>query len=331
MAQIDEMRLMVRVARMYYERSMSQSAIAEQLGLSQPTVSRLFKRAKDEGVIRITVNTPQGIYTDLEEKVIDKYNLRDAIVVDTMREDDEKVIMRELGTTAAYYVESAIQQNEVIGLSSWSSTLLALVDTLHPVPRKPGVQVLQILGGVGNPSAEVHANHLTARLADLVEGTAVFLPAPGIVGSEAARQVLLDDAYVRQAVELFDQVTLALVGIGAVKPSSLLAASGNIFSQEELDLLHANRAVGDILLHFFDQDGKPVKTFLDNRVVSMGLEQLRKVERAIAVAGGRRKYEAIRGALRGRWINILITDRFTAERLVQETGDGEGASKNPGL
>ena len=318
MGQIDELRLMARVARMYYERDMSQSVIAEQLRLSQATVSRLFKRAKEEGVIRISISIPQGVYTELEEKLIDGYQLRDAIVVDSIREDDETIIMRELGAAAAYYVESVIKQHDVIGLSSWSSTLLALVDALHPVPRKSDIRVLQILGGVGNPSAETHANRLTDRFADLVGGTAVFLPAPGVVGSEAARQVLLDDVYVRQALELFDQVTLALVGIGAVQPSSLLAASGNIFSEEELRLLQSNNAVGDVLLHFFDNAGNPVKTFLENRVVSMSLEHLRKVDRAIGVAGGRRKYDAIRGALYGHWINILITDRFTAERLVKE-------------
>jgi DNA-binding transcriptional regulator LsrR (DeoR family) len=318
MGQIDELRLMARIARMYYERDMSQSTIAEQLGLSQATVSRLFKRARQEGVIRISVSVPQGVYSELEEQLIDRYQLRDAIVVDSIRSDDDKVIMRELGAAASYYVESVVKQNDVIGLSSWSSTLLAVVDALHPVPRKAEIRVLQILGGVGNPSAETHANRLTARFADLVGGTAVFLPAPGVVGSEAARQVLLDDVYVRQALELFDQVTLALVGIGAIQPSSLLAASGNIFSEEELQLLKSNNAVGDILLHFFDNDGNPVKTILEDRVVSMSLEQLRKVDRAIAVAGGRRKFEAIRGALRGRWINILITDRFTAEGLVKE-------------
>jgi DNA-binding transcriptional regulator LsrR (DeoR family) len=318
MGQIDELRLMARIARMYYERDMSQSTIAEQLGLSQATVSRLFKRARQEGVIRISVSVPQGVYSELEEQLIDRYQLRDAIVVDSIRSDDDKVIMRELGAAASYYVESVVKQNDVIGLSSWSSTLLAVVDALHPVPRKAEIRVLQILGGVGNPSAETHANRLTARFADLVGGTAVFLPAPGVVGSEAARQVLLDDVYVRQALELFGQVTLALVGIGAVQPSSLLAASGNIFSEEELNLLKSNNAVGDILLHFFDNDGNPVKTVLEDRVVSMSLEQLRKVDRAIAVAGGRRKFEAIRGALRGRWINILITDRFTAEGLVKE-------------
>jgi DNA-binding transcriptional regulator LsrR (DeoR family) len=318
MGQIDELRLMARIARMYYERDMSQSTIAEQLGLSQATVSRLFKRARQEGVIRISVSVPQGVYSELEEQLIDRYQLRDAIVVDSIRSDDDKVIMRELGAAASYYVESVIKQNDVIGLSSWSSTLLAVVDALHPVPRKAEIRVLQILGGVGNPSAETHANRLTARFADLVGGAAVFLPAPGIVGSEAARQVLLDDVYVRQALDLFDQVTLALVGIGAIQPSSLLAASGNIFSEEELQLLKNNNAVGDILMHFFDSDGNPVKTVLEDRVVSMSLEQLCKVDRAIAIAGGRRKFEAIRGALRGRWINILITDRFTAEGLVKE-------------
>jgi|SRR5579859_429552 len=318
MGQIDEMRLMVRVGRMYYERDTSQSAIAEQFGLSQASVSRLLKRAREEGIIRISVAVPEGVYSALEEKLIERFHLRDAIVVDTVAGDDEKVITRELGTAAGYYIESVIKPNDTVGISSWSSTLLAVVDAMHPVPRKPEIRVLQILGGVGNPSAEAHATHLTGRLADLVGGKAMFLPAPGIVGSEAARQVLLDDIYVQQALEMFNQVTLALVGIGAVQPSSLLAASGNIFSEEEQNMLSSYKAVGDVLLRFFDGDGKPVKTFLDNRVVSMSLEQLRKVDRAIGVAGGRRKYAAIRGALRGRLINILITDRFTAEQLIKE-------------
>lgn len=318
MAQIDELRMMVRVARLYYGRDLSQSAIGNQLGLSQATVSRLFKRAKQEGIIRTTVNVPKGIDTELEEQLIDRYELRDAIVVDSSRVDDEKVITRELGAAASYYIESVIKQNDVIGLSSWSSTLLALVDALHPVPRKADVRVVQILGGVGNPTAKAQANRLTSRFADLVGGTAVFLPAPGIVGSEAALQVLLDDVHVREAVGLFDRVSLALVGIGAMQPSSLLAASGNIFSEKEQRMLESYNAVGDILLRFFDGEGNPVKTFLENRVVSMSLEQLRNVSRAIGVAGGHRKMDTIRGALRGRWINILVTDRFTAERLVRE-------------
>lgn len=318
MAQIDELRLMARVARMYYENDMRQSDIADQLGLSQATISRLFKRAKEEGILRISVHVPQGVFSELEEQIIDKFNLRDAIVVDCIH-DEEQIIQRDIGAAAAYYIESTIKPNEVIGLSSWSSTLLAMVDAMHQVPRKPDVRVVQVLGGIGNPSAEIHASRLTSRFAKLVHGAATFLPAPGILGSEGALKVLLEDPYVKEAMALFNEVTLALVGIGAVEPSELLAVSGNIFSNEELDMLRNKGAVGDILLRFFNVSGQPVENSLDHRVVSMTLPQLRQVGRSVGVAGGKRKFNAILGALRGGLINVLITDCFTAQRLVDLT------------
>jgi DNA-binding transcriptional regulator LsrR (DeoR family) len=302
---------------MYYEWDIRQAEIARQLGLSQATISRLLQRSKQEGIIRISVSVPNGVYTELEESLVKKFSLRDAIIVDCL-EDTENIILRDLGASAAYYLESAIQANEIIGISSWSSTLLAMVDALHPLPKKPGVKVVQILGGVGNPNAEVHATHLTSRLAALVKGEPIFLPAPGVVGSEAAKQVLLDDEYVGKSIALFDRVTMALVGIGAVQPSALLAESGNIFSSQEQDVLVQKRAVGDVLLRFFDHQGKPIDSELDKRVISMSLYQLRKVDRAIGIAGGSRKFAAIRGALCGGWINILITDHFTAAKLVRE-------------
>ncbi len=223
----------------------------------------------------------------------------------------------QIAAAAAYYLESVLRPNEVIGISSWSATLLALVDALHPVPRRGDVRVVQILGGVGSPSAEVHANRLTTRLADLLSGTAVFLPAPGIVGSPEALQAITADPYVRMAMEQFDRVTTALVGIGALEPSKLLADSGNRFSMEELEELRARGAVGDVVLRFFDANGAPVESPLNQRVISMHLDQLRRVDRCIGVAGGQRKYQAILGAIRGRWVNVLVTDLLTARRLIE--------------
>lgn len=314
MARIDELRLMARVTLMYYEWEMRQSEIANKLQLSQATVSRLLKNAKDEGIIRFSINLPNGVYTDLEEQLIKKFKLRDVIVVDSL-ENNESLIQRDLGAAAAYYLESIIRPNEVIGISSWSATLLELVDSLHPIQRKQGVKVVQILGGVGNPSAEAHATRLTSRMAQLIKGEAVYLPVAGVLASEAARDILYADEVTQSAIKLFDKVTIALVGIGAIDPSPLLAQSGNIFAPEEYELLREANAVGDILERFFDENGELVKTGLENRVISMTLNQLSKVNRAIGVAGGGRKFDAILGALRGKWINILVTDHFTAERL----------------
>jgi DNA-binding transcriptional regulator LsrR (DeoR family) len=317
MATLNELRLMTKVAKLYYEASLNQVEIAARLGLSQATVSRLYKRAKEEGIIRIVINVPGGVNTALETALEQQYGLKEAIVVESLT-DDENQLMRDIGAAAAYYVETTIKDREVVGISSWSASLLALLDAMHPLPNKSGIQVVQVLGGIGNPSAEVHATRLTGRFAGLVNGTAVFLPAPGIVGSAAALKILLEDAYVQEALSLFDQVTMALVGIGSLQPSKLLTLSGNVFSQDELEQLRSKGAVGDILLRFYDRQGRPVESAFNKRVISMQLEQLSRVERSIGVAGSPRKFEAIQGALRGRWINVLITDRATAERLLDQ-------------
>jgi len=317
MSRLDELRLMTAVARLYHEQGLGQIEIANQLSLSQSTVSRLLKRAQQEKIVRTTVSVPSGVYPHLEDQLQTKYQLQQAIVADCSG-DTEEATRREIGAAAAYYLETTLKQGEVVGISSWSETLLAMVDAMHPLPRQTEAQVVQILGGVGNPAAEAHAARLTGRLADLIHGRVTPLPAPGVVGSANSMRVLLEDQFVGKALGLFDRVTLALVGIGAVEPSKLLASSGNIFSPQELEMLRQANAVGDICLRFFDAAGKPVHTPLDKRVIGMNLEQLQKVKRAVGIAGGERKFAAIKGALKGHWINILITDRYTAERLIAE-------------
>jgi DNA-binding transcriptional regulator LsrR (DeoR family) len=154
-------------------------------------------------------------------------------------------------------------------------------------------------------------------LAYLLHGKGTFLPAPSSVGSKDARDVLLDDPFVRRAVSLFDDLDVALVGIGGQEPSGLLASSGNVFSPEELKTVRAAGGVGDIGLRYLCADGEPVDSPLDDRVIGIELAQLKQVPRAIGVAGGPGKTEAIHAALIGGWINSLITDRPTAERLLE--------------
>jgi DNA-binding transcriptional regulator LsrR (DeoR family) len=303
---------------MYYDQGLRQTEIVDRLNVSQSTISRLLKRAGREGIVRITVAVPAGTHPDLEEGLQSKFGLKEAIVVDSVDDDDQ--IVRDLGGAAAFYLDTTLRPNEVIGISSWSAALLAMVDTMQPGQRCAGAKVVQILGGIGNPGAEAHATHLTRRLANLIAGTATLLPAPGVVGSPEAKQVLLKDRYVQEAMEVIGTVTFALVGIGSLEPSRLLAASGNVFSSSELKMLADHGAVGDICIRFFDRGGEPVVTPLNERVIGMDLEQLRRVHRVVAVAGGKRKTAAIRGALVGRWINVLITDRATAERLIADSG-----------
>jgi len=318
MVAVQELRLMTRVARLYYEHGRGQSEIARQMHVSQSTVSRMLKRARAEGIVQISVRVPQGVYADLEERLVAAYGLRDAVVADCDEHDSEEAIERAVGEAAAHYLETTLGRDETLGISSWSGTLLAMVGAMRPVTRSSGTPVIQILGGASLSQAGVHAAYLVTRLAERLNGSAVFLPAPGIVGSAEARAVLQDDPSVREVTARFCEVTLALVGIGTLQPSNLVASSGNVFSEDELALLRDRGAVGDVLMRFYDAEGNAVETALNQRVIGMELAQLRKAERAVAVAAGLRKLEAIRGAIRGGLINILVTDRLVAEALLED-------------
>jgi DNA-binding transcriptional regulator LsrR (DeoR family) len=314
----EQLRLMTKVARLYHERGVLQPEIARRLHISQARVSRLLKQAEQEGIVRTTVIVPQGMWTTgVEDGLEEAYALREAVVVECL-EPSEEGIAYDLGVATATYLEASLTGGDVVGISSWSATLLAAVDAMRRLPRAGADRVIQLFGGVGNPSAEAHAARLTQRFADLTGAKPTFLLAPGIATSPEAREALLQDQFVQVAMAALGDVTLALVGIGALEPSSLLQRSGNIFSEDELRALGECGAVGDICLRFFDRAGQPIASDFDRRVIGVALEQLKGVDRSVGVAGGERKYEAIRGALLGGWVNVLVTDHVTAERLVAE-------------
>lgn len=316
MGRINELRLIGRVAQMYHMEHRRQAEIAAHLHLSQATVSRMLKRAAEEDIVRTTVIPPPGTFADLEAALRARYGLGEAIVVDCS-EDRDGAIMARIGEAAAHFLEVTLQEGEVIGVSSWSQTILQMVENIHPLKGTRARYVVQTLGGMGNPSVQTHATQLTTRLAKLTGAETRLLAVQGLAASPEAREILLADPYVQATMGLFGQISLAVVGIGALEPSELLARSGNIFSGQELADLAAAGAVGDISLRFFDAAGKAVKTRLDDRVIGLSLPELGRIDRVMALAGGRSKTRAISGALSTGLIDVLVTDRFTAARLAE--------------
>jgi DNA-binding transcriptional regulator LsrR (DeoR family) len=315
MSRLNELRMIARVAQMYHVENQRQADIAKHLRMSQATVSRMLKRAQDEGMVRTTVVSPSGTYAELEAGLRARYGIAEAIVVECS-EDREGAIMARIGEAAAHFLEVTLQPGEVIGVSSWSETILKMVDNIHPMKAGKAKQVVQTLGGMGDPAVQIHANQLTTRLAKLTGAEAHLLTAPGVAQSREAKLVLLSDTYVRQTMELFSKVTLAVVGIGAMEPSGMLSRSGNVFTSREIAEVTNAGGVGDIGLRFFDAEGRPVTTAMDERVIGMSLSELGKTSRVMALAGGPSKTFAIRGALRTGVIDLLVTDKFTAERLL---------------
>jgi DNA-binding transcriptional regulator LsrR (DeoR family) len=319
-----QLRLITKVARMYHERGVRQTDIAETLHLSQARVSRLLKRAAELGIVRTVVAVAPGVHTEVEEALEETYGLAEAVVVDVDGTDED--IVAALGSAGAAYLEATLTGRERIGISSWSQTLLAVVDRMRPC-RVPGAEsVVQLMGGIGNSSVQTQGNRLLTEFARLVGATATFVPAPALVGNRTTRESLLNDPAMASVAEEWRRLTMVLAGIGSLPPSPLLRASGNAADLADQDRLHAAGAVGDICQRFFDSAGNLVRSDLDDRVVGIDADTLRNIPRRIGIAGGKSKHKAIHAAVSGGWVNVLITDTGTAAALSQP-GGSEAASR----
>ncbi|HHW83242.1 MAG TPA: MarR family transcriptional regulator [Actinomycetales bacterium] len=313
----DDLRLIARISRMYHEQGLRQTEIANRLHLSQTRVSRLLQKAVELGIVRTVVTLPEGVHAELEETLEQRYGLEEVVVADVHESDGSP--LRALGAAAAHMLEVTLGEGDVVGISSWSETLLSAVNSMRPLRGTGAEAVVQLVGGRGSPRVQVLATGMLERLGALLGAPTHFLLTPAVLGSAQARNELLRDRALQDVIEAWDRITVALVGIGNVRMSPMLAQSGVPQEATDRQALEAAGAVGDVCLRYFDSDGDAVKTDFDRRVLAIDETRLKRIPRRIGVAGGLDKHRAVRAAILGGWINVLITD----SELAHELANGE--------
>lgn len=316
----DVRKLLFKVATAYYEDGLTQRKIGERLGISRIKVSRLLQQARDEKIVQISIVPPPGSNVEVERALEAKYGLLEAVVVAPNSYEDSEMV-RELGGAAAACLVRCLDGDEVVGLS-WGTTLRAVVDALPPY-NWPGMTVVQILGGLGHPAADIHGSDLARRMAQSFGAKLRLLAAPGVVKSKLVCEALMEDPQIGGTLALAETADVVILGVGIPLHGSVVQESG-ILSREEILRLMEDGAVGDIALRFFDSEGRAMEHEVNERTIGLTLKQIQKIPRRIGVAGGEKKFEVIRGALLGKFINVLITNDLTAMRLL---ADEEGVNE----
>jgi len=310
--------LLVKVAKLYYEEGLTQIEIAQKMRLSRPKVSRLLTEARNEGVVQITVKSMPESLEDLERELENRLGLKDSLVVRVANPDDPEEVSKKLGEFAAQYFDRVVQEGDLVGFS-WGRTISAMAASIQPVKMRK-MHVVQMVGGLGDPLSNAHAADIARRVAQKVNANLLtVMPAPGIVDSVDMCTALRNNRQINYALELSAKVDIAFVGIGSFRKEALLMRNEEIITWKEVEPLIERGAVGDLGLHFFDINGKPLNSEIDQRIIGVDLEIYRGLDRVVAVAGGMQKYDAILGAVRGKYTNVLITDERTARRLLQDS------------
>lgn len=302
--------LMARVAWLYYNHGLTQQAIGDMLGFSRNKVLRLLARARDEGIVQIRVDHPSIRYMELEERLTAAFGCREAVVVPTG--DSPEQTLEALGQFGAMYLERTVAPGDSIG-TAWGVTLREVARHLRPRPLSD-VTVVQLMGGL-HADGLVNPLDVARVVAEKFDGRLQTLYTPAIVDAPEIREALLSDNTIAQTLAAGAAVRKALVGIGDVTDDSSLVR-WQALSVADMAELRRLGAVGDILGRHFDAAGRPVDTPLSLRTVGISLDALKSIPHVIAVAGGPRKAKAIAGALRGGYVDTLVTDHDTARALL---------------
>lgn len=306
-------RLLTKVSTLYYDHGFNQQEIADRLHLSRPKVSRLLKQARETGIVQIKVVSSTSNYVELERAVEDQFNIQEAVIID-FDSSSSSVLKNQLGIAAADYLHRTVSENQIIGVT-WGTTLQKMIDSINPFFTE-NVHVVQSLGGVGPPEAKAHSTDISRRLSQLLGSKLSLLAAPGITGSSESKKILLKDRQVKSTLDLFSRINTLYVGLGAIETNPVLKLDSDEISDSVYNEILKSGAVGDIALRFFDINGDPVPSALDELTIGITIEEIKKIDTVVAIAGGPEKVKVIRGALSGNLIDVLITDHTTAKSLL---------------
>lgn len=291
---------------MYHEQGMQQRQIASKLGLSNMTVSRILQKAREEGLVSVTVKHPFEHIETLGNGIERKYGLREAIVVKTAA-TDRAGVRDVLAQACAFHLNMLVAENSIIGFGL-GATVGRVMQHLVPM-KSTNVHIVQLIGGLEDIA---YTNPLT-----IVQGAAARLKAegtyfsyPAIVPSREVRDsVFLDSQLGEKMTSLWERCTTAVFGVGSIDNGYL---SPQLVTHEEIERNRKAGIIGDVLGHCFNRNGEFVATESADRLVSIPLAVLRKVPERIAVAGGVEKTEALKALLSAGMVTMLVTDERAA-------------------
>ena len=304
-----EIVLAARVAREFYLEGISKVDIADRLGISRFRVTRLLDAARASGMVRIEIALPGGsLDAGLSAELGDAFGLKYAFAFD-FPDHDEVALRRRVGEAAGQALMDIITPDDVLGLA-WARSLSELAASLTRMPPCP---IVQLTGAVPPPDGR-DLLELVRSVARVGGGTAHVFYAPMIVDNAETAAAIRRQADVADALALVPSVTIAMVAIGAWEPG--LSTIYDACSQAERAEIARLGVYGETAGVFLGQDGRPVPTALDSRMIVTPGPVLAQIPCVIAVAYGVPRAAAVRAAIRGGMIKGLVTHTSLARTLL---------------
>ncbi|SFG55974.1 sugar-binding transcriptional regulator [Sporolactobacillus nakayamae] len=307
----------IQIAQFYYEQNLTQNEIAQKTGINRTSISRILKKIRDEGIVKITINYDLNDLS-LAEKLEKQFHLKKAIVIPVDPGQPAYVKRTAIGQAASKFLDSILEDNDVIGLS-WGSTLATAVEALDPTELHENIFCVPMVGGpAGKLESRYHVNTICFQAAEKLKARSLMIDVPAVVEKPSMKKDWMQTHYYKEVSNMWRNITIAVVGIGSIN-STGHSTWRAFYSDSSVDQFKEEHVVGDICSRFFDHYGNEIQTHLADRTLSIPLELLHNTRYTIGVAESAEKIPGILGALNGGHLNVLVTTDETADGLLALT------------
>lgn len=310
-----EDKLLVQIAQMYYQEDKNQSQISKELNIHRSTISRLLKKSREEGIVNISINYDLAGTYSLEKALEAKYGLLKAIVVPTAVDIQSLQKVQSLGRAANEFLQSVLIDDMSIGFS-WGQAMSVVSEELEDITAQNLTCIPLIGGPSGRLISEYHVNTITYKASKKLNGKALLIDAPAFPETRELKEALLANEFNQELLRQWKKLSVAIFGVGSprIKDSDRWQF---FYGEDVFSKLHT-KVAGDVVSRFYDFNGKHIPNDLDDRLIGISIEDLKTTQYRIAVAESLDKVEAIKAALIGEYMNVLVTTQETAEAILKE-------------
>ena len=316
-AQSEADRLRARAVWLYHVEGCTQNDIATRLGINRVMVVRLLADARRRNEVRVTISAPLADLIELERRVELHFGIGRVIVAPFADPGEDPV--RVIAAAAGNFLSALMKSGMTVGVG-WGRTLYNTLPFITGASLDD-FRVVSLLGGIA-AARRFNPAEFAWQFAELFQGEGYLIPAPAVVDSPETKHALLERCGLSAIFELAQKLDVALLSVGGITALTTSYRTGYITEADRRSLIEAG-AVGDVLYNFIDDAGVPVRHEVNDRVISVNLQHLRRTPERVLISGGKDKVVALRAAIATLRPTTLITDEVTAQSILAGPPQGQ--------
>jgi deoxyribonucleoside regulator len=317
---MDDLQLIVSVARMYYQQGLKQEEIAKRVKVSRASISLILAEARRSGIVEITIRNPLEDNAEISRALCAQFGLARCVVVPTSIRETDTLIDLTASRAAEVFDEEA-KSGDTVGIA-WGRTCHVFMSSYQARGFLHGTQVIPLIGGSNRNLERYQLNEMVRLFAEKLQGTPSFIHAPALTNSPDDYELYMGSSSMKAVTEMWRKIDIAVVSVGAPPVSREFDGSRVLVSRNKSAAPDA-LPIGDICARYFDVRGRFIEDELYNRIIGIPVESLRRIKKVLCIVGGLEKAYSLLGALKTGLITILVTDERTASAVLEARREDE--------